>query len=89
MSKRGLQPRVKRTTGKNNVDENSLNDKDDWGDVVWWVLPVAKVDHLLKDLKRKDRIHQNLASLPREWWTTYIPPRHSNAPVPIPPATTV
>ena len=54
MSKQGLQPRGKRTTGKNNVDENSLNDKDDWGDIVWWVLPAAKVDHLLKDLKRKD-----------------------------------
>jgi hypothetical protein len=73
--------RVKRT------NENSLNDKD-WGDVVRWVLPAAKVDHLLKDLKRKDQILQKLASLPNEW-TTYIPPRHANAPVPITPATTV
>ena len=58
---------------KFNLDENSLNDKD-WGDVVSWVLPAAKVDHLLKDLKRKDQILQKLASLPREW-TTYIPRR--------------
>ena len=58
---------------KFNLDENSLNDKD-WGDVVRWVLPAAKVDHLLKDLKRKDQILQKLASLPREW-TTYIPRR--------------
>ena len=72
---------------KYNGDENSLNDKD-WGDVIRWVLPAAKVDHLLKDLKRKDQILQKLASLPREW-TTYIPPRHANAVVPITPTTTV
>jgi hypothetical protein len=70
------------------ADENSLNDKD-WGDVVRWVLPAAKVDHLLKDLKRKDQILQKLASLPREW-TTYVPSRHNpNAAIPITLVTTV
>jgi hypothetical protein len=73
---------------KYNTDENSLNDKD-WGDVVRWVLPAAKVDHLLKDLKRKDQILKKLASLPREW-TTYVPPRqNANAPTPITQVTTV
>jgi hypothetical protein len=66
---------------KFNADENSLTDKD-WGDVVRWVLPAAKVDHLLKDLKRKDQILQKLSSLPREW-TSYVPQKHdASAPVP-------
>jgi hypothetical protein len=66
---------------KLNAGENSFNDKD-WGDVVRWVLPAAKVDHLLKDMKRKDQILQKLSSLPHEW-TTYVPQRHdANAPVP-------
>ena len=77
------------TLEKYNADENALNDKD-WGDVVRWVLPAAKVDHLLQDLKRKDQILQKLAShLPREW-TTYVPPRYdANAAIPITPVTTV
>ena len=66
---------------KYNIDENSLNDKD-WGDVIRWVLPEAKVDFLLKDLKRKDQILTKLASLPNEW-TTYIPPRQVVTPIPI------
>jgi hypothetical protein len=66
---------------KFNASEHSFNDKD-WGDVVRWVLPAAKVDHLLKDMKRKDQILQKLSSLPREW-TTYVPQWHdANAPVP-------
>ena len=36
------------------ANENSLIDKD-WGDVVRWVLPEAKVVFLLKDLKRKEQ----------------------------------
>jgi hypothetical protein len=66
---------------KYNIDENSLNDKD-WGDVIRWVLPEAKVDFLSKDLKRKDQILTKLASLPNEW-TTYIPPRQVVTPIPI------
>ena len=46
---------------KYNVNENTLNDKD-WGDVIRWVLLTAKVDHLLKDLKRKDQIILKLAT---------------------------
>jgi hypothetical protein len=49
----------------------SLTDKD-WGDVVRWVLPEAKVQFLLKDLKKRDQIVAKLATLPRDW-TTYIP----------------
>ena len=50
---------------------NSLNDKD-WGDVVRWVLPEAKVEFLLKDLKKKEQIISKLATLPNDW-VTYIP----------------
>ena len=57
---------------KYNADENSLNDKE-WGDIVRWVLPEAKIDFLLKDLKRKDQILTKLAPLPRKDWITYIP----------------
>ena len=56
---------------KYQANENSLNDKD-WGDVVRWVLPAAKVEFLLKDLKGKDQIVAKLATLPNEW-VTYIP----------------
>ena len=54
-------------------DAASLTEKD-WGDVIRWVLPEAKVDFLLKDLKKRDPILAKLATLPREW-TTYIPRR--------------
>jgi hypothetical protein len=54
-----------------------------WGDIIRWVLPEAKVDFLLKDLKRKDRILTKLAtSMPCEW-TTYISPRIVITPMPI------
>ncbi len=49
----------------------SLTEKD-WGDVVHWVLPEAKVPFLLKDLKKRDQILAKLATLPNDW-TTYIP----------------
>jgi len=49
------------------ANENSLNDKD-WGDVVRWVLPEAKVESLLKDLK-KEQIIAKLATLPNNWIT--------------------
>ena len=52
------------------LNENSLNEKD-WGDVIRWVLPEAKVEFLLKDLK-KEQIVAKLATLPNNW-VTYIP----------------
>jgi hypothetical protein len=56
---------------KYQANKNSLNDKD-WGDVVRWVLPEAKVEFLLKDLKKKEQIIAKLATLPNDW-VTYIP----------------
>jgi hypothetical protein len=58
---------------KYNTDANALNEKD-WGDVIRWVLPEAKVDFRLKDLKKKEQILEKLATLPNNW-TTYIPNR--------------
>jgi hypothetical protein len=52
---------------------SSLNEKD-WGDIIRWVLPEAKVDFLLKELKKKDQMLAKLATLPNNW-TTYIPSR--------------
>ena len=66
---------------KYEFDAHSLTEKD-WGDVVRWVLPEAKVPFLLKDLKKRDQILAKLATLPNDW-TTYI------AVVPIVPGTTV
>ena len=56
---------------KYKFDAQSLTEMD-WGDVVCWVLPEAKVSFLLKDLKRRDQILAKLATLPNDW-TTYIP----------------
>ncbi len=56
---------------KYQTDGLSLNEKD-WGNVVRWVLPEAKVAFLLKDLKKKKQILAKLSSLPSDW-TTYIP----------------
>jgi hypothetical protein len=55
------------------ADGDSLSDKD-WGDIVRWVLPEAKVEFLLKDLKKKAQIVAKLATLPNVW-TSYIPVR--------------
>jgi hypothetical protein len=41
----------------------------DWGDIIRWVLPEAKADGLMKDLKKKDAIVAKLATLEREWTT--------------------
>ena len=65
------------------LDSGSMNDKD-WGDVIRWVLPQAKVDFLLTDLKKKDKILAKLATLPSNW-TTYIPCREA---LPVAPTTT-
>jgi hypothetical protein len=64
---------------KYQFDPLSLTKKD-WGDVIRWVLPEAKVEFLLKDLKKKYQILAKLATLPRDW-TTYIPCREVVAPV--------
>jgi hypothetical protein len=66
-------------------DSHSMNDKD-WGDVIRWVLPEAKVEFLLKDLKKKEDILAKLATLPNSW-TTYIPRREHT--LPAVPTTTV
>ena len=52
-------------------DNNALNDKE-WGDIVRWVLPEAKVTGLMRDLKKREDIIAKLATLERDW-TTYIP----------------
>ena len=56
---------------KHELDAGSLTEKD-WGDIVRWVLPEAKVPFLLKDLKKRDQILAKLATLPNNW-TSYIP----------------
>jgi hypothetical protein len=50
----------------------SLTDKD-WGDVIRWVLPEAKVEAKMTDLRKKADIIAKLATLDRNW-KTYIPP---------------
>ncbi len=64
--------------------DGSMNDND-WSDVIRWVFPEAKVDFLLKDLKKKEDIKVKLATLPRNW-TTYIPRRET---LPVAPTTTI
>lgn len=56
---------------KHRLGQNPLTDKD-WGDVIRWVLPEAKVPGLMRELKKKDAIIAKLATLERDW-TTYIP----------------
>jgi hypothetical protein len=51
------------------VDAASLTEKDCWGNVIRWVLPEAKVEFLLKDLKMREQILAKLATLPYEWMT--------------------
>jgi hypothetical protein len=58
---------------KYELDQGSLTDMD-WGHIIRWVLPEAKVPFLLKDLKKRDQIVAKLATLPN-LWTTYIPRR--------------
>ena len=53
------------------LGSNALTDKD-WGDIVRWVLPEAKVAGLMRELKKKDAIIAKLATLERDW-KTYIP----------------
>ena len=61
------------------LDSHSMNNKD-WGEVIRWVLAEAKVEFLLKDLKKKEQILTKLAMLPKDW-TTYIPWRQALAAV--------
>jgi uncharacterized protein YecT (DUF1311 family) len=58
---------------KHEKDAGSLTEME-WGEIVCWVLPVAKVPCLLKDLKKREQILAKLESLPNAW-TTYIPCR--------------
>ena len=67
---------------KYELDPQSLTEKD-WGDVIRWVLPEAKVEFLLKNLKKREQILAKLATLPRDW-TTYIPRRDALPDVPTP-----
>jgi hypothetical protein len=53
-------------------DNNALNEKE-WGDIVRWVLPLAKVPGLMRDLKKREAIVARLNALEKHW-TTYIPP---------------
>ncbi len=62
---------AQRALQKYRLSSESLNDKD-WGDIIRWVLPEAKADGLMKDLKKKHDIIAKLATLERDW-TTYIP----------------
>jgi len=52
-------------------DNNALNEKN-WGDIVRWVLPEAKVPGLMRDLKKRDVIIAKLNTLEKHW-ITYIP----------------
>jgi hypothetical protein len=56
---------------KYEADAASLTEKE-WGEIVRWVLPEAKVPFLLKDLKKREQILAKLETLPN-LWTTYIP----------------
>ena len=57
----------------NTLGIGALTDKD-WGDIIRWVLPEAKVTGLMRELKKKDAIIAKLATLDRDW-KTYIPAR--------------
>ena len=50
---------------------STLTNKD-WGNIVRWVLPEAKVPGLMRNLKTSDVIIVKLATLERDW-TIYIP----------------
>ena len=65
--------RAQAALAKYEKDEGSLTEKE-WGEIVRWVLPVAKVPYLLKDLKKREQILAKLETLPNAW-TTYIPCR--------------
>ena len=60
------------------LGNNALTDKD-WGDIIRWVLPEAKVVGLMRDLKKKEAIIAKLATLERDW-RTYIPAPTTTAP---------
>lgn len=63
--------RAQAALARHEIDAQSLTEKD-WGDIVRWVLPAAKVPFLLKDLKKRDQILAKLETLPNDW-ITYIP----------------
>jgi hypothetical protein len=67
---------------------NKKSELQDWGDIIRWVLPEAKVTFRLKDLKKKDQILEKLATLPKDW-TTYIPACDDDTAIPAIPTTTM
>ncbi len=67
--------KVQSALSKFEFDSKSTNDKDS-GYVIRWVLSQAKVDFLLKDLKKREDILAKLATPPSDW-TTYIPRREA------------
>ncbi|KAI2493647.1 hypothetical protein MHU86_20900 [Fragilaria crotonensis] len=69
--------RAQAALAKYETDAGSLTEKE-WGEIVRWVLPVAKVPYLLKDLKKREQILAKLDTLPNAW-TTYIPRREDAA----------
>lgn len=69
--------RAQAALAKYESDAGSLTEKE-WGEIVRWVLPVAKVPYLLKDLKKREQILAKLETLPNAW-ATYIPRREDAA----------
>jgi hypothetical protein len=63
--------RAQAALAKYEKDAGSLTEKE-WGKIVRWVLPVAKVPYLLKDLKKQEQILAKLESLPNTW-TSHLP----------------
>jgi hypothetical protein len=57
---------------KNGGNNNIALNKKDWGDIVQWNLPVAKVPGLMSNLKKREAIIAKLNALDKHW-TTYIP----------------
>jgi hypothetical protein len=86
MKLRGLRWRIKNETAskvldnaqtallKFEFDAVSLTDSKDWGDVIRWVLPEAKVEFRLKNLKKQGQILAKFATFLHKW-TSYIPRR--------------
>ncbi len=60
------------TLAKYRTQGSSTLTNKDWGEIVRWVLPEAKVPGLMRNLKNRDTIIAKLATMERDW-TTYIP----------------
>ncbi len=60
---------------KYQFDPQSLTEKD-WGNVIRWVLPEAKIEFLLKDLKKKDQILASPLTYLAERWSFLSSQQH-------------